>query len=78
VYLLMGWCAVVAIKPLIDSLAPEGLALLAAGGITYSGGVAFYTWERLRYHHAIWHLFVLGGSVLHWFAVFYYVIPGPP
>jgi hemolysin III len=78
VYLLMGWCAVVAIKPLIDSLAPEGLALLAAGGVTYSGGVAFYTWERLRYHHAIWHLFVLGGSVLHWFAVFYYVIPGPP
>jgi hemolysin III len=78
VYLLMGWCAVVAIKPLIDSLEPGGLALLAAGGITYSGGVAFYTWTRLRYHHAIWHLFVLGGSVLHWFAVFYYVIPGPP
>ncbi|HKY93593.1 MAG TPA: hemolysin III family protein [Nevskiaceae bacterium] len=78
VYLLMGWCAVVAIKPLIDALEPEGLALLAAGGVTYSGGVAFYTWERLRFHHAIWHLFVLGGSVLHWFAVFYYVIPGPP
>ncbi|MGQ0698060.1 MAG: PAQR family membrane homeostasis protein TrhA [Panacagrimonas sp.] len=78
VYLMMGWCAIVAVKPLIDSVEPEGLILLAAGGITYSGGVAFYTWQRLRYHHAIWHLFVLGGSVLHWFTVYYYVVPGPP
>ena len=77
VYLLMGWCAIVAIKPLIDKLEPAGLALLASGGLTYSGGVAFYTWSRLRYHHAIWHLFVLAGSVLHWFTVYYYVVPGP-
>ncbi|MGQ0621131.1 MAG: PAQR family membrane homeostasis protein TrhA [Panacagrimonas sp.] len=78
VYLMMGWCAIVAVKPLIDRLELGGLALLAAGGITYSGGVAFYTWERLRYHHAIWHLFVLAGSVLHWFTVYFYVVPGPP
>lgn len=78
VYLLMGWCAVVAIKPLIDRLEPAGLVLLGAGGLTYSGGVLFYTWRRLRYHHAIWHLFVLGGSVMHWFAVYFYVVPGPP
>jgi hemolysin III len=78
VYLLMGWCAIVAIKPLLDRLEPAGLVLLGAGGLTYSGGVLFYTWRRLRYHHAIWHLFVLGGSVLHWFAVYFYVIPGPP
>lgn len=78
VYLMMGWCALVAIKPLIDGLEPGGLILLAAGGVVYSGGVAFYTWERLRYHHAIWHLFVLGGSLLHWFTVYYYVVPGPP
>lgn len=78
IYLMMGWCAIVAIKPLLDNLEPGGLALLAAGGITYSGGVAFYTWERLRYHHAIWHLFVLGGSVLHWCTVYFYVVPGPP
>lgn len=77
VYLLMGWCAVVAIKPLIDRMEPPGLIMLAAGGVVYSGGVAFYTWQRLRYHHAIWHLFVLGGSVLHWFTVFFYVVPGP-
>lgn len=78
VYLLMGWCAVVAIKPLLERLDTGGLLLLAAGGITYSGGVAFYVWHRLRYHHAIWHLFVLGGSVLHWFTVYFYVVPGPP
>ena len=78
VYLLMGWCAVVAIKPLLDRMEPAGLVLLAAGGVTYSGGVLFYTWTRLRYHHAIWHLFVLAGSVLHWFAVYFYVVPGPP
>ena len=52
--------------------------LMLAGGLVYSGGVAFYVWERLRYHHAIWHVFVLGGSILHFFAVLFYVIPGPP
>lgn len=78
VYLLMGWCAVVAIKPLWDRLDSGGLLLLAAGGLVYSGGVAFYIWQRLRYHHAIWHLFVLAGSVLHWFTVYLYVVPGPP
>jgi hemolysin III len=78
VYLLMGWCAVVAVKPLFRALEPGGLILMAAGGLSYSGGVAFYTWERLRYHHAIWHLFVLGGSVLHFFAVYFYVVPAAP
>ena len=76
-YLAMGWCALVAVKPIMQTLPPAGLALTFAGGLTYTGGVAFYLWERLRYHHAIWHLFVLGGSVLHYFAVLLYVIPGP-
>lgn len=78
IYLGMGWCALVAIKPLLQTLPSGGLALLLAGGLTYSGGVTFYLWDRLRYHHAIWHLFVLAGSVLHYFAIYYYVIPGPP
>lgn len=76
-YLAMGWCALFTIKPLVQALEPAGLALLLAGGITYTGGVAFFVWERLRYHHAIWHLFVLAGSVLHYFAVLLYVIPAP-
>ncbi|NGY06594.1 PAQR family membrane homeostasis protein TrhA [Solimonas terrae] len=77
IYLAMGWCAVVAIKPLLAHLAPGGLWLTAAGGLAYSAGVVFYLWERLRYHHAIWHLFVLTGSVLQYFAIFFYVVPGP-
>jgi hemolysin III len=77
IYLGMGWCAVVAIKPLVATLAPGGLALLVAGGLAYTGGVAFYALDHKRYFHAIWHGFVLAGSVLQYFAVLFYVIPGP-
>jgi hemolysin III len=77
IYLGMGWCIVIAIKPLWRTLEPGGLVLMALGGLSYTGGVAFYVWEKLRYHHAIWHAFVLAGSVLQYFAVFFYVIPGP-
>ena len=76
IYLGMGWVAVFAIGPLLQHVPRGGLIMMLIGGVTYSGGVLFYTWERLRYHHAIWHLFVLGGSVLHYFAVLIYVIPG--
>jgi hemolysin III len=77
IYLGMGWCIVLAIKPLVSTLDTGGLVLLLLGGLSYTGGVAFYVWEKLRYHHAIWHAFVLGGSVLQYFAVLFYVIPGP-
>src|SRR3546814_10279796 len=65
----MGWCAIIAIKPILAHLPMGGILLTAAGGLAYSGGVVFYAWERLRYHHAIWHLFVLTGSVLQYFAI---------
>jgi hemolysin III len=74
-YLAMGWLVVGAARPLVRVLAPGGLVLLVAGGLCYTGGVAFYAWSRLRYHHAIWHGFVLAGSVLHFFAILFYVIP---
>ena len=74
-YIAMGWCAVVAVKPLVASVAPGGLALILAGGLAYTGGITFYAWRTLRYHHAIWHGFVLAGSVLHFFAVLFYVVP---
>lgn len=77
VYLVMGWCVLLAVKPLMAALPTAGLWLLLAGGLSYSVGTIFYRWESLRYHHAIWHLFVLGGSVLHYLAVLLYVIPGP-
>lgn len=78
IYLGMGWCVLFAIKPLLAAMPTPGLWLLLAGGLTYSLGVIFYVRERMRYHHAIWHVFVLGGSVFHYFAILLYVIPGAP
>ena len=72
-YLAMGWCVVVAAKPLLAALVPGGIALLAAGGVAYSAGVVFFAWRRLPYAHAIWHGFVLAGSALHFAAVLLYV-----
>jgi hemolysin III len=74
-YIIMGWTALIAFKTLIVAVAPGGLLLLLLGGIAYTVGVAFYAWQALPYHHAIWHLFVLAGSVLHFLAVLFYVIP---
>ncbi len=75
-YLGLGWLVMIAIEPMIASVAPAGLLLLLAGGLFYSLGVIFYVWKTLLFHHAIWHLFVLAGSACHYFAVFLYVIPG--
>ncbi|MEW6052538.1 MAG: hemolysin III family protein [Nitrospirota bacterium] len=70
-YLTMGWTALVAIKPLAASLPMNALALIVAGGIAYTVGILFYLWRRLPYHHAIWHLFVLSGSIMHYLAVLF-------
>lgn len=72
-YIGMGWLVVIAAKPLMAALPTGGLLWLVAGGLCYTGGVAFYRWHRLPYHHAIWHLFVLAGSTCHFFAVVLYV-----
>jgi hemolysin III len=74
-YIAMGWVGLVAIKPLVAALPAAGLWLLFGGGVSYTAGVLFYRWRSLRYHHALWHLFVLGGSVLQYFAILYYVLP---
>jgi len=74
-YLGMGWIVLAAINPMLDRVAPGGLLLLLLGGLCYSFGVIFYVWRRLAFHHAIWHLFVLAGSVLHFFSVLFFVIP---
>jgi hemolysin III len=74
-YIGMGWVGLIALKPLIDALPSQGLWLLFGGGVSYTFGVLFYAWHRLRYHHAVWHLFVLGGSVLQYLAVLWYVLP---
>lgn len=64
-YLLMGWLIVVAAGPLLERLPAAGIGWLVAGGVSYTLGVVFFAWRSIPYNHAIWHLFVLGGSICH-------------
>lgn len=73
-YLLMGWMVVLVWGPLQEALPAGGLHLLMAGGLLYTLGSVFYVWRAFKYHHAVWHLFVVGGSVLHFFAILLYVL----
>lgn len=74
IYIAMGWLGAVAIRPSLHMIPTGGIVLLLAGGITYTLGVIFYAVDRLPYNHAIWHLFVLGASAFHFFAVFFYAM----
>jgi len=74
-YLAMGWVGIIAVQPLYLALGAVPLALILAGGISYSLGVIFFGWHSIRHHHAIWHVFVLGGSIFHFLAVAIYVMP---
>jgi len=72
-YIIMGWLIVIAIKPLIETI-PRGMLLwIIAGGISYSVGIIFYLVQKIPYHHTIWHLFVLGGSITHFLAILFYL-----
>ncbi len=74
-YLAMGWVVVVAVKPLWARMPAEGLLWLAAGGLAYTAGVAFFVAdERVRYGHLVWHLFVLAGTAFHFVAVWGYAL----
>ena len=73
-YLAMGWLIVIAIRPLWMKVPLPGLLWLLAGGIAYTGGVAFYAAERIRYSHFVWHLFVVLGTTCHFFAVLWYAV----
>lgn len=74
-YIALGWLVVVALKPLLASLPTGGMVLLVLGGACYSLGTLFYHRETLYYSHAVWHLFVLAGSLCHYFAILFYVLP---
>lgn len=71
-YVIMGWLAVVAVKPIVMLIPVPGILLILAGGIAYTGGLAFFASERIRYNHFIWHLFVIAGTTCHFFAVLWY------
>lgn len=75
-HLGMSWIPILfAGSIILEALVPPGLMLLIAGGLSYSIGVIFYKWRRLPYNHAVWHLFVVGGSAFHFFSIFLYVVP---
>ncbi len=70
-YILMGWGIILAVKPLYQGIPKLSLIMLIIGGVLYSLGVIFYVKKNIRYMHSIWHIFVVGGSVLHWFSVLF-------
>ncbi len=74
IYLAMGWMILIAFYPFVKNVELGGVILLAAGGLAYSFGVIFYKWKTLPFNHAIWHLFVLAGTVLQFFSVLFYVV----
>ncbi len=73
-YVLMGWGIILSIKPLAQNLELGGLILLIAGGLVYTVGVVFYAMKKYRYMHSVWHLFVLAGSVCHYFSILLFVL----
>jgi hemolysin III len=72
-YLLMGWLCVFAFQEMMSSIPIGGIIWLAAGGILYTVGVIFYAMQKTPYMHAVWHFFVLGGSLCHYFAVLFFL-----
>jgi hemolysin III len=75
IYIVMGWAALAALVPLRQALGPAGFAWVAAGGVFYTAGIVFFIIDtRLRHAHGVWHLFVLAGSMAHYFAIYRYVL----
>jgi hemolysin III len=74
-YLAMGWLGVFAVQPLLNTLGIMPVALAVAGGLAYTLGVVFFPWKSIKHHHAIFHIFVLMGSIFHYAAVILYVVP---
>jgi hemolysin III len=76
-YLVTGWIIVIAVKPLLETLPAGGLKWIIFGGACYTFGIIFFAWKKLPFGHFIWHIFVLAGSIFHYFGVLFYVLPAP-
>ena len=74
-YAVMGWLLLIAIGPIFRSMSPMGALWILIGGLCYTIGIAFFTTIKFPYHHLVWHLLVLAGSISHFFAIFFYIIP---
>jgi hemolysin III len=75
IYIVMGWAVIFRFQAFASAIDPGGLSLVLAGGLSYTIGVIPFLWNRLPYNHAIWHLFVIGGSVCHYLAILRYILP---
>jgi len=75
IYLCMGWLIIFAMRPLLHAISWHGIIWIAAGGLAYTLGILFFAFDRIPYFHALWHLCVLAGSVTHYFAILFYVVP---
>jgi hemolysin III len=73
-YLVMGWLIIFDFSNLSESLGPNGILWLFAGGLSYTVGIIFYAIQKVPYFHVVWHLFVLGGAICHFFMIFFHVI----
>ncbi len=73
-YVVMGWLIILVWGPLTEQVPAAGITYLVVGGVLYSIGSIFYVWRSFTYHHMVWHLFVLGGSIFHFFTIFFYII----
>ncbi len=77
IYMAMGWLAIIAFKPMLATLPPGMFKWFLIGGLFYTSGIIFYIWKKVPYNHAIWHMFVLGGSITHFFAILFYLALQP-
>ncbi|HVC91928.1 MAG TPA: hemolysin III family protein [Acidobacteriaceae bacterium] len=75
IYLGMGWLAIFAMRPLLHAVSWHGLLWLGVGGVAYTVGIVFFAFDRVPYFHGIWHVWVLAGSIAHYFAILFYVVP---
>jgi hemolysin III len=75
VYLLQGWLVIFVVRSLVHAIGWHGMAWLIAGGLAYTLGIIFFALDHVPYFHAAWHIFVLAGSIAHYFAILFYVVP---
>ena len=74
VYIIAGWAVIMALKPMLSLMTPLGLLFMLLGGICYTVGIIFYAMKKTKYMHSIWHVFVLAGAVLHYFAILFNIM----
>lgn len=74
-YIMIGWAVVIGMRQVIENMPKNGLVFLVIGGVLYTVGIIFYALKKVKYMHSVWHLFVLAGSIMHFFCVYLYVLP---